>query len=1092
MNKIDILDSLNEVEKTTVIEILKEIETKGFSEKYNNLLYDDYEELPVDIDEFLDNPLYLGKGLINDEGTQTIFPYWRDTLKKIFPDPLQPAAYNTVALTGSIGIGKSFEAVLIGLYELYRMLCLKDPYVYYGMQPIDKITFAFMNITLDASKGVAWDKCQQLLQASPWFMSKGIVTGTVNQVWNPPKGIELIAGSLSRHIIGRAVFWAFFDEVSFQPNQDVSKQKEKAKALVNTASARMQSRFMKGEKNPTVLVLASSKRTEQSYMETFIEAKKKQESKNTLVVDEPQWVIRTDKDSPNKFKVAVGNKFLASEVLPLNYTEQDLKIARDRGYTIIDVPMGYYENFIDDIDIALTDIAGISTSSSNRYISGPRLAAIKNENLKNAFKRDVIEVGNAKEDTTQYWDFFDIESIPYDIRSKPLYIHLDMSVSGDKTGIAGVFQTGKKPPQEGQPVSKDMLYTLGFSVSIKAPKGYQISYEKNRNFIYWLKEQGFNIKGISTDTFQSVDTGQQLSARGFNYCVISVDRVDTDHICRPYQYLRSTIYEERISFYESDLLTEELLGLERDNNSGKIDHSPTGINCFTGDTMLSLPDGRDLSMLELLDEYNHGKLNYVYSINLKDKVIEPKPIKKVWCSGHNAKLVKITLDNGEVIRCTPEHRFMLRDGSYEQAQNLMPYDSLMPLYRKYPEKGLTNYRLIYNPFTDKWNYEHRIFASDVLDEKYLVHHKDCNPKNNRPDNLIYMSKKAHILEHAKLQTGAQSDAAKFKRSQSVKRSHIDAKNNEEGWLRYYSGTYEERVLAHNKVLERKEIDRQRIQAINNYFDIDFETLDKKTQKRYLGKWANICAGNNVSKNLPESSKKELELLNHELQENACKYFNKDISSLDRHEIHSTVMKYIFETKDGYKEHLAEQVSKNHKAGKYKKAHEAISNRIWYTNGIDSVYIKKEDTPPEGFYRGRTIPQKNHKVISIEFLDVVEDVYDIEVEDNHNFALSAGIFVHNSKDCADAVCGALWNASLNAEQYSFEYGEDLETSINVSMSTNMNSDLQQITVDFEDELKKAFSELHTPKNAKDMDFGFGTAKPVLSDTAAYISQGIMVW
>ena len=38
----------------------------------------------------------------------------------------------------------------------------------------------------------------------------------------------------------------FFDEVSFQPNQDVEKQKEKAKTLVNTASARMQSRFMKG------------------------------------------------------------------------------------------------------------------------------------------------------------------------------------------------------------------------------------------------------------------------------------------------------------------------------------------------------------------------------------------------------------------------------------------------------------------------------------------------------------------------------------------------------------------------------------------------------------------------------------------------------------------------------------------------------------------------------------------------------------------------------------------------------------------------------------------------------------------------------
>ena len=572
------LENLSEKERELALQILNEMSAQGSSNLYEDLLHSDYDEIPVSIDEFLDNPAYLGKGLINDEGKQTVYPYWRKTLKKVFPDPLQPAKYNTLALTGAIGLGKSFEAVLCCLYELYRMLCLKDPYLYYGLQPIDKISFALMNITLDAAAGVAWDKLQQLVQSSEWFMSHGTVSRGINPVWSPEKKIELICGSQSRHIIGRAVFFAFFDEVSFQPNQDVGKQKEKAKTLVNTAAARMQSRFMKGEKNPTLLVLASSKRTEQSYMETFIEAKKKQESKTTLVIDEPQWVIRTDKDSPNKFKVAIGNKFLSSEVVPLNYTEADLKLYRDRGYTLIDVPMGYYDNFIDDIDIALTDIAGISTSSSNRYMSGPRIAAVKNSSLKNAFTRDIIEVGNGKEDTAQYWDFFDIERINPKIKHMPLYIHMDMSVAGDKTGIAGTFVVGKKPPTEGQPPSKDLFFSLGFSVSVKAPKGHQISFEKNRQFIYWLKEQGFNIKGISTDTFQSVDTGQQLGAKGFNYSVISVDRVDTDRICKPYQYFRSTIYEERLEMYDSELLTEELIGLERDNNSGKVDHSPTGIN----------------------------------------------------------------------------------------------------------------------------------------------------------------------------------------------------------------------------------------------------------------------------------------------------------------------------------------------------------------------------------------------------------------------------------------------------------------------------------------------------------------------------------
>jgi hypothetical protein len=46
---------------------------------------------------------------------------------------------------------------------------------------------------------------------------------------------------------------------------------------------------------------------------------------------------------------------------------------------------------------------------------------------------------------TQYSEFFDLSRIPESLKSKPLYIHLDMSLSGDATGIAGTFILGKRP-----------------------------------------------------------------------------------------------------------------------------------------------------------------------------------------------------------------------------------------------------------------------------------------------------------------------------------------------------------------------------------------------------------------------------------------------------------------------------------------------------------------------------------------------------------------------------------------------------------------------------------------------------------------------
>ena len=580
-NNIDLtlLDTLTPEEKELALSILGELVEKGNSKQLEDLLLEDYREVPVDIETFLKDPTYLGKGLVNEEGKFTVFPYWVDTLKKLFPNNID-TTYNTLILSGAIGLGKSFVAVIAMLYLLYRMLCLKDPYLHYGLQPIDKITFSLMNITIDAAKGVAWSKIQELLQSSPWFMSHGHVSKSINPVWQPEGGIELIYGSQPRHVIGRAVFCSFEDEISFIPTQDVNKQKEKAKTLISSIDARMQSRFMKGTKLPTLHIIASSKRTDQSFMESYIDMKKKNDSKTTLIIDEPQWVIRTDKDSPRKFPVAIGNKFLESEVLPPETTEDELVKYRDRGFSILMVPIGYYENFLDDINIALTDIAGISTSSSSRYISGVRWAGIKDETYKNLFTKEVIQVGNGKEDTTQYWEFIDLTRLSNAQKAKPLYVHIDMSVSGDKTGIAGVWINGKKPSNPGDPPDKDLMFKVAFNVSVKAPKGHQVSFEKNRQFIYWLKEHGFNVKGITTDSFQSTDTGQALLAKGFNYSVLSVDRIEkvgSHGICKPYQYFRNTIYENRLKVYPTNLLTEEVIGLERDGN-GKIDHSSSGIN----------------------------------------------------------------------------------------------------------------------------------------------------------------------------------------------------------------------------------------------------------------------------------------------------------------------------------------------------------------------------------------------------------------------------------------------------------------------------------------------------------------------------------
>ena len=569
----EILSRLSEKERELAISILEQYSKTGESDIFKGLLDEDYKEKPVDIITFILDNRYLGKAWHDSDGKVKLYEYWNNKIKELLPDAYTTSVNNLI-VSGARGLGKSEIAVAIMAYLMYRVMCMKNPQQHFRLKPTEKICFAFMNITKILAEEIGISKFQHTIQMSPWFMERGSMSQRNNEpYWIPPEPVDIIIGSQSSHVIGQPIFAAFFDEISFIRNQDIDKQKKIAIDMIDTAIGGMKTRFIYKGKNPTLLILASSKRSEKSFLEEHMKRKLKSEQENVMIVDEPVWNVKPKGTYSDKtFKVALGNKFLQSAVIPDN---DDLKIWKSKGYKILDVPVDFRANFMDDIDRAMCDYAGISSSEISKYISGVAVNEVISQNISNPFTKEILEVGNATEDTVQYKDFFDINKVPSEMKSKPLFVHLDMSVSGDMTGIAGVWIKGKKTStQENQ--SKDLFYSLAFSVSIKAPKGRQISFEKNRNFIYWLKEQGFNIKGISSDTYQSYDTGQTLKARGFPYEVISVDKVDTDRVSKPYQYLKSTIYEKRIEMYDSKNLVDELIDLERNINTGKVDHPDGG------------------------------------------------------------------------------------------------------------------------------------------------------------------------------------------------------------------------------------------------------------------------------------------------------------------------------------------------------------------------------------------------------------------------------------------------------------------------------------------------------------------------------------
>jgi hypothetical protein len=105
-------------------------------------------------------------------------------------------------------------------------------------------------------------------------------------------------------------------------------------------------------------------------------------------------------------------------------------------------------------------------------------------------------------------------------------------------------------------------------------------------------------------------------------------------------------------------------------------------SCLSLDTKIPLLDGRTLSLNDIINEYSQGKENWVYGLSNVTHELEPAKIKWAGVTRKDATVLKIVLDNGESVIATPDHKFILRDGTEVESQYLNIGDSLMPLNLK--------------------------------------------------------------------------------------------------------------------------------------------------------------------------------------------------------------------------------------------------------------------------------------------------------------------------------------------------------------------------------------------------------------------------
>ncbi|MGA9773457.1 MAG: RtcB family protein [Blastocatellia bacterium] len=342
-----------------------------------------------------------------------------------------------------------------------------------------------------------------------------------------------------------------------------------------------------------------------------------------------------------------------------------------------------------------------------------------------------------------------------------------------------------------------------------------------------------------------------------------------------------------------------------DGESGAVAMGPVGfdIGCFTADTMVPTIDGNSYPIKKLAESDDEI---FIYALSKEHKVVVAKATAKK--TRTNAPLVKVTLDNGKEIVCTPDHEFMLRDGSYRQAKDLASQTSLMPFDKRTNKEG---YALVRHPATGLNQRVHWIMARCGLlgkipsfeGQKTIIHHKNFNPGDNQLKNLEFMGDRDHLSYHKSI-----------------------AERNQH----FHSPEFESKRKA---ALSAK---AQTTEGYAYFAARGTANLAKYREQHPGAEKQNAIANRNGERGKPYLIA-----------------YNKSVTGR------------VKSSEVAHRTHTCETCGAEVSGGGF-----GIHNHRYWKHGY------------------------NHKVVSVETLNYVADVYCLTVLDFGNFALDAGVFVHN--------------------------------------------------------------------------------------------------
>jgi hypothetical protein len=519
-----------------------------FNEFLDVLKENHFVETPVDVKTFVQSPEYLGQPILSDIQYEIVEAmsqiYRKEDLIDLMGEQkgvnhFNKYTKNELILQLGKGSGKDFISTVACAYVVYKLLCLKDPAVYFGKPPGDAIDIINVAVNAQQAKNVFFKGFKTKVEKSPWFAGK----------YNPKadsvefdKGITVYSGHSERESHeGLNLLMAVLDEISGFATE-VGTGNEQGKTADNIYKAfrgTVDSRFPDLGK----VVLLSFPRYQGDFIsqryESVIAEKETIERTHTFIMNEDlphsdpgnQFEISWDEDTILQYKIprVFAFKRPTWEVNPTRKIE-DFKLA-----------------FYTDLGDAMMRFACMPTYSSDAFFK----------------QKDKLEKCMNSRNPLDSFRRFD-ETFKPD-PDKVYYIHADLAQKHDKCAVAIAHVDKWVSIQVIKDYEQVAPIVVVDAVAWWEPRAEgPVNLSEVKQWIMNLRRQGFNLGMVSFDRWQSFDIQNELQAVGIRTETVSVAK-------KHYEDLAMMIYEERVAIPMIPLLLEEMSELKI-MKGNRVDH----------------------------------------------------------------------------------------------------------------------------------------------------------------------------------------------------------------------------------------------------------------------------------------------------------------------------------------------------------------------------------------------------------------------------------------------------------------------------------------------------------------------------------------